>query len=67
MLKVNTAWTLPRLLLHRIIQKIYSLGHAYIGEGYDTVLMITNDDCSLNNLKSIKGTLNIYSKIFKKK
>ncbi len=48
-------------------KKFTHWGHAYIGEGYDTVLMITNDDCSLNNLKSIKGTLNIYSKDFQEK
>ena len=29
--------------------------------------MITNDDCALNNLKPIKGILNVYSKDFHKK
>lgn len=48
-------------------KKLTHWGHAYLGEGYDTVLMITNDDCALNNLKPIKGILNVYSKDFHEK
>jgi hypothetical protein len=48
-------------------KKFTHWGHGYIGEGYDTLLMIINDDCAIKNLKPIKGTLNIYSNNFHKK
>ena len=48
-------------------KKFTHWGHGYIGEGYDTVIMITNDDCEIVNPKSINGVLNIYSNNFKQK
>ncbi len=48
-------------------KKFTHWGHGYLGEGFDTVIMIVNDDCDLNKPKSIKGILNIYSNNFHEK
>jgi len=42
-------------------KKFTHWGHGYIGEGFDTVIMVINDNCEYNNTTSIKGILNIYS------
>lgn len=48
-------------------KKFTHWGHGYLGEGFETVVMIVNDDCDLNKPKPIQGTLNIYSNNFHEK
>jgi len=48
-------------------KKFTHWGHGYIGEGFDTVIMIVNDGCEINTPKLIKGILNIYSNNFHQK
>ena len=49
------------------LKKFTHWGHGYIGEGYDTVIMVVNDDCEFERPKVVKGTLNIHSNNFSKK
>ena len=49
------------------LKKFTHWGHGYIGEGFDTVIMIVNDDCEFVRPKLIKGILNIHSNNFSKK
>ena len=48
-------------------KKFTHWGHGYIGEGFDTVIMVINDDCENISPIQTQGTLNIYSKNFHEK
>lgn len=48
-------------------KKFTHWGHGYIGEGFDTVIMIINDSCDYSNPASLKGILKIYSNKFQRK
>lgn len=49
------------------VRKFTHWGHGYMGEGFDTVIMIINDECEVGQSKLIRGTLNVYSNNFSKK
>ena len=42
-------------------------GHGYIGEKYETIVLIINDNYQINNHETAEGELNIYSSNFKDK